>query len=374
MIPVFRPAYGRQEFEAVREVMKSGWVGLGPKTRQFEEEFAAYQGVKYAVALNSGTAALHLALHMAGIEGKEVISTPITFVSTNHAILYSGGTPVFADVEPDTCNIDPDSVERLITPRTAAIVVVHYGGHAVKMDKIMRLARKHKLKVIEDCAHACGAEFKGRKLGTIGNFGCYSFHAVKNLATGEGGMIVTNSKRDYDRLMKLRWLGISKDTWARESKVKYSWYYFVEEVGWKAHLNDIPAAIGLVQLARLDELNGKREKLALRYNDLLARLDWLETPVVQPNTQPSWHNYVIRTSHRDELNLWLAERGISTGVHYIPNTHYPMYKDCRGENKVTEEVWTKLLTLPLYPDLKRREQDQVISAIREFGRSKGLSK
>ncbi|HOI53794.1 MAG TPA: DegT/DnrJ/EryC1/StrS family aminotransferase [Phycisphaerae bacterium] len=373
MIPVFRPSYGQEEFDAVREVMSSGWVGLGPKTREFEEKFQAYLGSGYASALNSGTAALHLAMLMADIKGREVITTPMTFVSTNHAILYSGGIPVFADIEPDTCNIDADCVEKLITKKTRAIVVVHYGGHACRMDKIMRLARKHKLLVIEDCAHAAGGEFKGKKLGTFGDFACFSFHAVKNLATGEGGMLVCRRKADYQHATRLRWLGISKDTWSRETKVKYSWYYFVEEVGWKAHLNDIPSAIGIVQLRRLDQTNAARRERAERYGRELADLDWMTLPVVQPNTAPAWHNYVIKTEHRDGLNAWLAQRGIATGVHYIPNNHYPMYKRCKGKTPVCEKVWATLLTLPLFPDLTADEQSQVIAEIRAYGRDKGLN-
>ena len=373
MIPVFRPTYGREEFAAVKKVMQSGWVGLGPKTREFETEFAKAMGVKHAVALNSGTAALHLALYLADIDGREVITTPMTFVSTNHAILYSGGIPVFAAIQPDTCNIDPASVAKLITKKTKAIVVVHYGGHAVEMDAIMRLARKHKLAVIEDTAHGCGGEYKGRKLGTIGTFGCYSFHAVKNLATGEGGMIVTNSDKDYARLMKLRWLGISKDTWSRETTVKYSWYYFVEELGWKAHLNDIPSAIGLEQLKKLDRLNAARGQRFLKYNKAFADLKWIELPIIQPGTRPSFHNYVIKTVHRDALNAWLAERGVATGVHYIPNNHYPMYAKRKGPTPVCEATWTKLLTLPLYAGLTVRDQNKVIAEVRAFGREKDLN-
>jgi perosamine synthetase len=373
MIPVFRPSYGPEEFAAVKKVMASGWVGLGPKTREFEEAFAKYMGVKHAVALNSGTAALHLAMYMADIQGREVITTPMTFVSTNHAILYCGGIPVFADIRPDTLNIDPRSVAKLITKKTKAIVVVHYGGHAVEMDEIMKLARKHKLKVIEDTAHGCGGEYKGRKLGTIGTFGCYSFHAVKNLATGEGGMITTNSATDYKRLMKLRWLGISKDTWSRETKVKYSWYYYVEEVGWKAHLNDIPSAIGLVQLAKLDRLNAARGQRFAKYSKALADLDWIEVPVIQSETKPAYHNYVIKTKHRDGLNAWLAERSISTGVHYIPNNEYPMYAKRKGPTPICREVWKRVLTLPLYADLTAKDQATVINEIRAFGRAHGLN-
>jgi len=371
-IPVFRPSYGEEEFEAVREVLASGWVGLGPRTAEFEKRFAEYLGVAHAVALNSGTAALHLAMLLADVDGREVITTPLTFISTNHAILYCGGEPVFADVEADTANIDPESVAHLVTDRTRAIVCVHYGGRPCRMDALTAIAREHDLVLIEDAAHGCGGEWRGRKLGTIGDYGAFSFHAVKNLATGEGGMIVTDNPEDAARLRRLRWLGITKDTWSRETVTQYSWYYAVEEVGYKYHMHDISAAIGLVQLARLDDLNARRAHWAARYDEVLADLDWIQRPVAEPDTRPAWHNYAIRTDHRDALNLSLAERGISTGVHYIPSNHYEMYKTCRGETPVAEATWQRLLTLPLYPDLTEEDFERVVSGIRDFGREKGL--
>jgi len=372
-IPVFRPSYGEREFEAVREVLASGWVGLGPKTAEFERRFAEYLGVGHAVALNSGTAALHLAMHLAEVGGREVITTPLTFVSTNHAILYCGGEPVFADVEAATANIDPESVARLVTERTRAIVCVHYGGRPCRMDRLLEIAEAHDLVLIEDAAHACGGEWRGRKLGTLGRFGCFSFHAVKNLATGEGGMVVTDDAEAAQRLRRLRWLGISKDTWSRESTVRYSWHYTVEEVGYKYHMHDISAALGLVQLERLDEMNARRAAWAARYDEALAPLEWIERPVVLPDSRPAWHNYVVQTDHRDALNLYLAERGISTGVHYIPNNHYRMYKRCRGETPVADRIWRRLLTLPLYPDLTEADFDRIVSAIADFGRERGLN-
>jgi perosamine synthetase len=372
-IPVFRPSYTEAEFAAVREVMFSGWVGLGPKTAEFEKKFAEYLGVRHAIALNSGTAALHLAMIVAGLKkGDEVITTPITFVSTNHAILYVGARPVFADVEAETANIDPQSIRKRITKKTRAIVIVHYGGRPCKMDEIEAIAKERNLILIEDAAHGCGGEHRGRKLGAIGQLGCFSFHAVKNLATGEGGAIVTNDDATATRLRKLRWLGITKDTWSRETKTQYSWYYTVEEVGFKYHMNDIPAAIGLVQLARLDEMNARRTQWAGRYDEILRDLAWIQRPIVEPNTRPDWHNYVIQTDHRDGLNAYMAERGIATGVHYIPNNHYEMYKKCRGKTPVSERIWKRLLTLPLYPDLTEEDFGRIITAIREFGRSKGL--
>lgn len=370
MIPVFKPSYGKEEFEAVRKVMKSGWVGLGPKTQEFEEAFAKYIGTKFAVALNSGTAALHLALKVMEVEGGEVLTTPITFISTNHAVLYNRAKPVFCDIEPDTLNISFRGIEKNITRSTKAIITVHYGGHPCDMDPIRKLARAKGLKLIEDAAHACGAEYKGQKVGTLGDIACFSFHAVKNLATGEGGMITTNDRKVYERLKKLRWLGITKGTWDREKSEshirKYSWHYDVEEVGFKYHMNDIPAVIGIIQLKKLDGMNDKRRKLSFRYNDLLKDIGSIETPVVKEYARSAHHNYVIKTDKRDALNTYLQGKGISTGVHYMPNHHYRMYKNFKADCPVAEDIWKRLLTLPLYPDLKEPQQERIIKSIKQF--------
>jgi len=370
MIPVFKPSFGNEELEALKEPFKTGWIGLGPKTKEFEEKFAQYIGTNYAAGMNSGTAALHLALKVMNIQGKEVITTPMTFVSTNHAILYNGGIPVFCDIEEDTLNIDASKIEGLITDKTAAIIVVHYGGHACDMDRVLEIAKKHDLRVIEDCAHACGGEYKGKKLGSIGDISCFSFHAVKNLATGEGGMVNTDDSEILAQLKKMRWVGISADTFSREEKdtKKYSWHYEVEDLGFKYHMHDITAAIGLVQLGKLERMNKRREEITKRYNAGLKDLAWLKTPVVKSYARPSHHNYVIKTEYRDQLNEYLKSKGISTGVHYVPNHHYKMYKKFRADVPVCERIWKTILTLPLYPDLFDKEADMIIEEIRIFGK------
>ena len=371
MIPVFKPCMGKEEANAVKKILMSGWIGLGPKTKEFEDKFAAYIGTKYAVALNSATAALHLAFMVIGNEKNEVITTPMTFVSTNHAILYNGGIPVFCDIEKDTLNIDANKIEQLITRKTKAIVVVHFGGYPVDLDRVLALAKKHKLKVIEDVAHGCGGEYKARKLGSIGDMGCFSFHAVKNLATGDGGMITTNDEKAYKRLLKLRWLGITKDTWSRaDNKTnQYSWFYNVEELGFKCHMNDINAAIGLVQLKKLDKMNRRRFEISQFYTKQLAGVGDIQTPVIKNYmTRPACHNFVIKTAVRDKLSEFLKNKGISTGVHYIPNNSYEMYKKFGRSTPVARTVWKKLLTLPLFPDLKQKDFNLVINSIKEFMR------
>ena len=371
MIPVFRPSMGEEEIVAVGEVLRSGWIGLGPKTKEFEEEFARYIGTKYAVAVNSATAALHLALKVMDVEGGEVVTTPMTFVSTTHAILYNDATPVFCDIEADTLNIDAAKITGCLSEKTKALLVVHYGGYPVDMDKVLDIAKNSNLKVIEDVAHGCGGEYRQHKLGSIGDIGCFSFHAVKNLATGDGGMITTDDPQVYGRLMKLRWLGITKDTWSREEKdtKKYSWYYNVEELGYKCHMNDITAALGLVQLKKLDKMNRKRGEISNAYNDAFAKSEFIEVPVIKPYmNQPAYHNYVIKVPDRDDLNDRLKLAGISTGVHYIPVNHYDMYKCFSGKTPISDAVCKRILTLPLYPDLQSSEVEHIIRSVLEFVR------
>jgi perosamine synthetase len=369
-IQVFKPAYGEEEVEAVAEVIRSGWWGQGPKTAQFEKEFAEFVGAPFAVSVNSATAALHLALMVLDIKDAEVITTSMTFVSSNHAILYNGGIPVFADIDPDTLCIDPDDIERKITPRTKAIMVVHYGGHPADLDRIYAIARAHNLTVVEDAAHAAGAAHDDRMIGSIAPLTCFSFHPVKNLATGDGGMITLSDPEWNKRLRKLRWVGISKDTWSRSDSgdvSQYSWYYNVEELGFKYHMNDIMAAIALVQLHRLPTTNARRRAICQMYDEGLADLDWLVRPTVRSYANSSRHNYVVRMDERDGLMNYLRDKGIATGMHYIPNHLYDMYKPyVQAPLPVTEREWVKMITLPLYPDLTDSQVNYIIESIRAY--------
>lgn len=376
LIPVFQPNYGIQEIKAVTNVLKSGWIGLGPKTEEFEKRFAEYVDAPYAIALNSATAALHLSLLAAGIgKGDEVIVPSLTFVSTAHAVLYVGAKPVFADIDKDTLCIVPADVIKKITKKTRAIIPVHYGGHPCDMNALNTIANDHKLTIIEDASHACGSSYHGKKIGSISPFTCFSFHAVKNLATGDGGMITVKDKTVAQHLRSLRWVGINKDTWDRSDGTQaeksyrgYSWYYEVEELGFKCHMNDITAAIGLVQLRKLEASNAIRRSLAKRYTRELGKLPQIACPTEQPGMISAQHNYVIRVHDRDKLHLYLRDQGISTGVHYMPVHLQPYYKKLfpRISLPVTETVWKHLLTLPLYPTLTYQEQDGVISSIKKF--------
>ena len=378
LIPVFRPNYNKEEIVAVNAVIRSGWIGLGPKTEEFEKRFAAYANAPYAIAVNSATAALHLSLLAANIgKGDEVIVPSLTFVSTAHVVKYIGAIPVFADITSDTLCISPDDVEKKITKRTRAIIPVHYGGHPCDMDRLREIAKTHNLIIIEDASHACGSSYHGKKIGSISPFTCFSFHAVKNLATGDGGMITVKDKPTAQRLSRLRWLGINKNTWDRLEVVSgnenkaygvYGWYYEVDELGYKCHMNDINAAIGLVQLRKLDKSNEKRRALAKRYTQMLQKLPEIKCPIVKPKIISAQHNYVIQCKDRDRLHLFLRERNISSGVHYMPLHLQPYYKKLfpNVHLPIVEAVWKSLLTLPLYPNLTIKEQDYIINCIKEF--------
>lgn len=374
MIPVFKPKMNKEEIlQELEKIFDSGWIGLGPKTAEFEEKFAEYIGVKYAVGVNSATAALHLANHVLGIkQGDEVIVPSMTFVSTALAALYCGATSVFADIESDVLCIDVADIEKKITKNTRAIISVHYGGHACRMDEIMEIANKHDLWVIEDVAHACGGKYKGAMLGSIGVMGCFSFHAVKNLPTGDGGMITTNDEALYKELQKLRWVGIDKGTWSRSLEKGYSWQYSVDKLGFKYHMNDITAVIGLAQLKVLEEHNLIRRNIAKRYNEAFNGIDWIETPVEKDYAWSSRHNYVIKVSMRNELNEYLRSKGISSGVHYEPIHHFKVFGNVKADVPVTERIWPNLLTLPLYPGMTEDEFDKVLTEIINFGKERGL--
>lgn len=360
VIQLFRTNISEKAIRAVEKVLRSGWIGLGPKTAEFEEKFAKYVGVKYAVAVNSGTAALHLALVVSGIKkGDEVITTPLTFISTNHVVLYQEAVPVFAEIDPATYCISTSAIEKLITPKTKAIMCVHYGGYPCDIDGIYKIAKKYNLKVIEDAAHACGSSYRGKRIGSFG-LTCFSFHAVKNLPLGDGGMITTNNKKQYERLKRLRWLGINKSTYARSGTDKepsaYLWRYNVPEIGFKYHMNDINAAIGIEQLKLLDKQNAYRRKLAAIYNKELNHPDIIAfPPVLSSDMLTSQHLYVLQVKRRENLINKLEANGINPGVHYLPNNLFPMYRNCRNNAKGAVKIAKHLISLPMHTCLAEKD-------------------
>jgi len=363
-VTLFKPVICKEAIRNAEEVLRSGWLGLGPKTEAFEKAFAAYVGNRFCVGLNSGTAAIHLALRLLDLkEGSEIITTPITFVSTNHAILYERCTPVFADVQPDTGNIDPASVALKITERTKAILIVHVGGYPCDLDELYSLAGAHGLPLIEDCAHACGASYKGRRIGSHGDFHAFSFHAVKNLPMGDGGALVVKHAVLDSRLRRLRWLGIDRDTFQRARDKTYSWNYEVAEVGFKYHMNDIQAAIGLAQLEALDEGNARRAQIAERYRHGLANVPGIRLLENRADRMSSHHLCRILAENRDSLIRKLDSVGIETGVHFRRNDLFPVY-GCDDSLTNAERYWQKCLSLPVHLLLTEEQVDYVIAQIR----------
>ena len=370
-ISLFKPNMGLEEVEAVKKVLLSGWIGLGPKTEEFEKEFAKYTGAKYAVALNSCTSALHLAIKVAGIKkGDEVITTPLTFAASAEAILYNEATPVFADINEETLNIDPISVEKKITKKTKAILVVHYGGQPVELSEIQKIADKHNLIVIEDAAHACGASYNGKKIGSGENLTCFSFHAVKNLAAGDGGMITTNDSNIDRELRLLRWMGIDKSTHQRTKPGEYLWDYSIgPNGGYKYHMNDINAAIALVQLGKLDSGNKIRKDIAAIYDKAFKSIDGITPLRILGNRESSYHIYCIKINNinRQELMGYLSENGISTGVHYKPLYHHPRYAPYwHQDTPVVEKIWPNILSLPNHPGVTKEEVYTIARTIIDF--------
>lgn len=366
MIQLFKPFMDDEEIQAVGAVLRSGWIGLGPKTAEFEKQLAEYIGVPYLVALNSATAALDLAMRLLNIrQGDQVLVPAMTFVSTAHAVVYSQGTPVFVDVEPSTLNIDIEDVARKLAPNVRAILPVHYGGRPVDMDALREVAGG--IPIVEDAAHACGAEYKGKRCGSLGELACFSFHAVKNLTTGDGGALALKDRDLSDRCRRMRWMGIDKGTWDRTAgDTHYLWDYSVGEIGFKCHMNDIAAAIGLVQLKKLTAMNVRRREIAVSYTEGLSDLPWLQLPPADTaDSISAWHIYCIQCDARDDLNSFLSQRGIGTGVHYRPIHQYRCYGN-RPSLPNAEKAFRRILSLPMHPGLSDSDVDCVIESIRAF--------
>lgn len=368
-IPLFKPSMDKSEEQAMIKTLRSGWLGSGPKTQDFETKMAQLTHTKYAVGLNSATAALHLSFLTSIQPGDEVISPSLTFVAANQTILQAGAKIVFSDCDPDTLSSDPQDILAKITPKTKAILILHYGGHPVEMTELVKVCRQKKITLIEDCAHAAGSYYLGKHVGGYGDLGCFSFAAIKNISCGDGGMVVTNDKTKAEQIRHLAWSGISSSTWSRFSKgVAKKWEYDVTDLGFKYQMNDIAACLGLVQLKKLKANNLKRANIFKRYNQAFKKLTWLRIPLIKPWAKSSHHNYVIKVDRkiRNKLIDYLNIKGISANVHYLPNHLYPMFTKFPHHVPVTDKVWQEIVLLPIFPDLSVSDQAKIIQAIYDF--------
>jgi len=360
LIPFAIPGIGKEEIKAASEVLKNKWLTMGPKVLEFEKEFTKYHRLKNAIAVNSATSGLHLALLSLGIgPGDEVILPSYTFASCANTIVWTGAKPVFAEATEDFL-IDPEDIKKKITPKTKAIMVVHFGGQMTEMDEISRIARKHRLKIIEDCAHSFGAKYKNRLAGTIGDIGVFSFYAIKNLTTGEGGMIITRDDRLAKKMRMLRLHGMSADAFKRYSN-KGKWFYEIESAGFKYNLTDMAAAIGLEQLKKIKKFNLERAQIAQNYIRNLSDFPAIKLPRILPGRSHVWHLFPIRVNRliRNCLIEDLREFNIATSVHFIPNHLQPFYRKKfgfkRGDFPISERIFEEEISLPIYPGLKNPE-------------------
>ena len=370
-IQVLKPLIREQSINAVSEVLRSGWLGLGPKTEEFENNIIKYLGSSnFASYLNSATSALHLALHILDLQdGDEVITTGLTFCSTNNVILQQRAklVPVFTDIDRTTGCLDPEDIERKITSRTTVIIVVLYAGYSADMVKINTLAEKHNIKVIEDAAHAMGGSYEnGLKIGNSNNIVCLSFQAVKNLPVGDGGMILVPTKEMLERCNKLRWLGIDKSTHSRTSKVgEYLWKYEVDELGYKFHGFDITAAIGVEQLKFLDGDNARREHISNLYRQELNGVPGILPFVDRSKGKSSCHFEPILVDRRDDLIQHLKAHGIHPGVHYRNNANYSAYSQYKTDLPNTDWFENHEITLPIHMHLSNEDLDYIINTVKK---------
>lgn len=372
-IQVLKPKYHVEEcLEGIRDCLEKGWTGMGYKTVEFEEAWKKYTGHKYAYYVNSNTGGLHLAVDILKLqngwqEGDEVISTPITFVSTNHAILYNNLKPIFADVDEYLC-LDPEDVKKKITEKTRAVIFVGYGGRVGQLDKIIEICKENKLKLILDAAHMSGTRVNGVCPGTWDGVDVtvYSFQAVKNLSTGDSGMVCFANEDGHNLVRKLAWCGIDKDTYARSNKGTYAWKYDVDYLGYKYNGNAIIASIGLTQLKYLDEENQRRREIVKMYNDGFKTNPKIKIIPASYPEECSFHLYELAVPDREDLLNRLSECGINCGVHYRDNTEYSLYSYAQGTCPNAHEISQHLITMPLHLWLSDDDVKSIIDAVNKF--------
>ena len=389
-LPFALPVIEEEEISEVLDVLKSGWITTGPKVKLFEREFAEYIGCKHAIAVNSCTAALHLALEAIGIgEGDEIITSPMTFAATGEVIRYFKARPIFVDIDSKTMNLDMELLENAVQKRCEsgdgkrlkAIIPVHYAGYPCDMDAIMALASRYDLKIIEDAAHAFPTSYKRKMVGTLGDITCFSFYATKNITTGEGGMITTENEEYADRMRIMSLHGISKDAWKRYT-AEGSWYYEIIAPGYKYNLTDVAAGLGVAQLRKADAFLKRRMQIADRYHEAFQELNELDLPLAcegEEGTTHSWHLYVIRLNlqrlqiDRNEFIDELRRKGIGTSVHFIPLHIHPYYRETYGYQSddfpVAYETYQRIISLPIYAKMTDQDVNRVIESVTEIVKS-----
>jgi len=372
LLPYGRQSIDEQDIAAVVETLRSDWLTTGPRVAEFEEAFAACVGVKYAVSFSSGTAALHGAAFASGIAaGDEAITTPLTFAATANCVLYQNGKPIFADVCPDTMNLDPSRVESLVSLRTKVILPVDYAGHPSDLDSFLEIADRHGLTIIEDACHALGSEYRGRKVGSLAHMTVFSFHPVKHLTTGEGGMVTTDNPQFAESLRRFRNHGISSD--ARDRQRIGQWHYEMVLLGFNYRLTDIACALGLRQLDKLKANLSRRGEIAARYTSALNGIPGITVPQVHNDVFPAWHLYPIRvdfeklSASREQIFRALRAENIGVNVHYIPVHLHPYYRDrfgySGGEYPTAERAYERLISLPMFHGMSDRDVEDVIQAV-----------
>lgn len=371
MIPYGKQTIDQDDIQAVVDVLKSDFLTTGSKIAEFEQTVADYVGAKYAVAISNGTSALHAACFAAGIgPGDEVITTPLTFAASANCVLYCGGTPVFADVDPKTYNIDPEDIRRKITDRTKAIIAVHLAGQPCDMDAIHSIAHEYGLIVIEDGAHALGSVYKGKKVGSLSDMTTFSFHPVKPITTGEGGMIVTDNEDFYKKMILFRSHGITRDD-SMMTRNDGPWFYQQFDLGYNYRITDIQCALGCSQMKKLDRFLALRKEIVAHYNEAFADCDNIITPYQLSDTESGWHLYIVQVKNCDRRQVFekMREKGIGVNVHYIPVYMHPYYQEHGYENvhcANAEEIYSHIISLPLYPRLTSEQQDYVIDTLKSL--------
>ena len=377
-LPFALPQIGQEEIDGVLECLHSGWLTTGPKTRQFESEFATYVGARHALAVNSCTAALHLALEALGVEpGDEVITSPMTFTATAAVIEHLGARPVFVDVDPATLNLDAHRIQERITAKTRAILPVHFAGQACDMNTILQVARSRNLPVVEDAAHAIPTRYQGRLLGNLSDVTCFSFYATKNLTTGEGGMLTTERDDVAERVKLMHLHGMSRDAWKRYTE-SGSWAYEILAPGFKYNLSDVASAIGIGQLHQVEAFHARRREIARRYSNAFADLAGVHGPAVKDDFAHGWHLYVVQVDpaalsiDRDEFIRQLVARKIGASVHFIPLHIQPYYRDRYGftasDYPNAFAAYQRILSLPIYSKMSDDDVEDVIGAVSDIAR------